>query len=160
MDIASTGAITITNRYTNICPADEIDYAINYKNTTGRKLTNNNLEKIKELIQEVYDQNLSRSEFIDFNNEIWSVLTPLVKEYDKKRFKEEAIKAKDLRSKLKIGDLVKLTKGNYKEPEINNATFKVKKIGRTKIAASIVGVPRYSMYTFWMYINNIEKIEK
>ena len=39
VDIASTGAITITNRYTNICPADEIDYAINYKNTTGRKLT-------------------------------------------------------------------------------------------------------------------------
>jgi hypothetical protein len=39
VDTASTGAITITNRYTNICPADEIDYAINYKNTTGRRLT-------------------------------------------------------------------------------------------------------------------------
>ena len=38
--ISSTGAINITNRYTNVCPDDDVDYAINYKNTTGRKLNN------------------------------------------------------------------------------------------------------------------------
>ena len=36
--VVSTGAIKISNRYTNICPSDEIDYAVTYKNTTGRKL--------------------------------------------------------------------------------------------------------------------------